>query len=738
MKRLTTSLLLFLGFAISLTAQDLDQKVSYQAVAQPVSRALLDVEKLTHLKIASTPSVDREIVFIDVRDVKAGDLLDRLAIVCSGEWKVEGDKRTLIRKSGIDAKARSRELQMRTEAVRAELKKITIQTTEKPKDLKDQAKKAASAVFGGPQGAMGRAIILLANQVDPRILAAIERHERVVFAANPTRMQKPLGGPTDSILANFVREHNEFVAQMRTAEEGKEKTEDEKKMEEFMARFAPGLNKTPLNGNPSKALLIASRERFSGSIQLELRLFDDKGLTMISGVQSLAIDPSPFDFAALAGGSDPTVPVDPASPAAKKPDTDPDPTPLEFSADSLAISKRFRSMANGPGSDATILSDALLAKLIRPDLIDPLAYGTSDALGTVAKTRKLNIVADLPDSLLNPMRAILGREKSTVGGFLTDLRAGKEASVTLADGWMMIAPAKPEESTRLRLDRVALAKFIGAAQAKEVPSLDDFAEFAAKTEDPLDMPAGEVALMIFAPGALSQGFTERNWDMLKLYGLLGQSQRQALFSGAKLPLAGLIPGQTAIVQRLTFGADAHLIVDHPGSKPKEEQGFMDLIAGSMFRDSKDYRDEPTEIMPNGLPAEGYFDLKVSPDHFVIPQGKKGSLISSMGALGSAELAMISYIREEPAFKMAGEWIPAIEKVRIGDRSELAFTFHLAPAVTVKQTLVDDRIDKNATTTDMEHLPEDFRAKMVKRLEAFKKSPFPFLPGMFGGGAPPPR
>lgn len=381
-------------------------------------------------------------------------------------------------------------------------------------------------------------------------------------------------------------------------------------------------------------------------------------------------------------------------------------------------------------------SPELEFRLVRPDQYDPLSFGPSESLLAVGKAMKLSIVANLPDDMVSFFRLMAGGAEQTVKGYLQELQQGRTAKAEIKDGWLIVRPAKPDEARKERLDRVALAQLIAASRSKGNPSLDDLAAYAQKAESPLEQQIAMTYLTAFAPSAMGQGMGGlTDWNMLRLYGTLSMGQKDTLLDRSAIPLGNLSPAQKQIATNLLFGANARLQVREPGEPPKEEFGFVSMIRRFMPGSSNDYRQEPTEAMPMGLPGKGALRLDLSTEVVGIPVGS--SLPRNVfGVLGADELAMLRYLSEEPAFAQFGAQMPRIEGLRLGRRTAMRFVFTVAPNVTVEHTLNDDRVAKDATTVAIADLTPEMKARIEERLAQLKKNPLPFG-GLIGSRQNPP-
>jgi hypothetical protein len=164
---------------------------------------------------------------------------------------------------------------------------------------------------------------------------------------------------------------------------------------------------------------------------------------------------------------------------------------------------------------------------------------------------------------------------------------------------------------------------------------------------------------------------------------------------------------------------------------------MEMIRAFLPKPSTNYRDEPTEIMPNGLPGDGQIRASRTENVIVTPVGMENEDSMRMfGALGTEEFAMMEYFRSDPQFAQFAAEIPKIEQVRAGQRLEWNFTFVVAPDVGAKGHLQDDKISKDAPIQAVSSLPQSWRDQVARRVAAMKRNPMPFPMGGGGSGPPP--
>lgn len=716
--------------------QDLDKKVTYSTVAVPTGRAVQEIAKLTGVKLDVSPSQNRDILVIHVTDVPLRKLMDQIATATTGEWRQDGDVWRLIRDGAKQSAEERKELQEQTAKVREVIKKLVESHKQKPEIAKGEGEEAeimAEAMAGMGMFGGSKAVVDLLARVDPALIAGMEKDARLVFGTNPTRMQRPLT-IDPAMVTKMVEEHNKAAQAWKEAEANRVVTAEEEQMMKWAERFTPWLRRRdPITTPPAKALFVITRDgSFMGGTSASLRLFDAKGQVILESTQQIPLGEG-FDWMTLA-----EIEMDDPEGVKKEVKQEPadDSPPIKLSPVAEEMATMF-SRFYGPGADEPQVSKELAERLARPDQYDPLSFDVSESLLAVAEHKKLNLVANVPDTKTGGFMSMMisGDKPQTVNGFLKKLQDEKDTTVAMEDGWLVVRPSKPAQSRKERVDRVALARFIAACVGKEVPSLDDLAAYAAVAEPPMVTPLVSPYIANYAASVFQGGFMGMlSWDMLRFYGTMSASQRQVLASGGRLNFGSLSPVQRALVDKMTFGASARLKVDREGAPTEDDDPWFMFAFMQMGSGGTDFRDEPTEVMPNGLPSSGFLEMKALEDHFVVVVGDKGGNVRQYGSLGADELAMLKFFMQDENMQQVAAQMPKFDKFRLGSRTSMEFKFHLAPGIRVEHTLRDDRLGKDAPVVGEGGFPAAFKAQIDKRIQAFKKFPFPM--GM-GQEVPPP-
>lgn len=700
-------------------AADLQAPVTFEHRAAPVGRVLASLSEKAKIKLEALPSVAPDVVLISVKNVPLNDLMQKIASVTSAEWRQDGDVYRLAPAAGIRNREATDEFTARVTAIRGSIAE-RLKPPAPPKEGEEASPFQMEGISLGDTP-----LLKIAQTLDLRALAMMEPNDRVVFSSQPTRMQRPLPGGASTQINAMVAEHNKTAQAVKAA--GGDDTLDDLPDGVEMPQFVKDMmnQRTKPVGEVSKALLIASKMGIGGfgGLNLELVLYDREGKVAFKtntalSERSAAMERAIEQVQNKAQGK--------ATPGGKK-------TPVEFSPETKIVHgtlKKAMGMTSGLS-----LSPEAKALLYRPDLHDPLSFLSSDSLLAVAKKQGRPIVANLPDAMEegNVFSMVAGGDLS-VEDVENDLKSADQIRTVADPTYLLIKPTSPAAAREERLDRPALAALMQAVDTKGIPSLDDVAAYATKAPNPMEGGIGQTYVMMLAPGAFSasmSGFT--NWNALRFYGLLPPEARRSLAQGGRLPFATLTPALSNQVQKMVFGTQANLQFEDGKQKPEAETMASMMRMFGMGAD-RDFRTEPTEVMPNGLPGNGYVSANVASDFFVSPvfQGDEPTM-GPLAVLGVDELAIFKMFREDANLSpMMGSQIPAIDRVKVGERSVWNLQFHVAERTSAKATLNDNRMPKNGATVSVNNLPAPYQRQIADRVAQYKKSPLGAIGGMMGG------
>lgn len=704
---------------------DLQTPVTFTHRAAPIGRVLAQLSERTKIKFEALPAVAGDVVLVSVKDVPLQDLMQKIATVTSAEWRQDGDIYRLAPSAGIRNREAQDEFAARVTAVRTSLAKRIKESTPPPRGAATTApakpgEDDEEEAFDMPMGAFGgggdAALLKLVQNVDLKAIAALRPNDRVVFSTQPTRTQRPLPGNPTALINTLVAEHN---ANVKKAGAGADLDETPQGVE--IPQFVRDMvnQSTKPIGEVTKGLLIASRMGMGGfgGVNLELRLYDREGKVAYKANSMLSSEFSPAVARAVEMAQGKV-----QAPATKK-------TPIELSPETKLIGD---SLGKAMGMTGITLKPELKAIVYHPDVYDPLSFLPTDSLLALAKKQGRPIVANIPDEMDAISSPEMGGSR-TIEDVEDELKSAEQIRAITDPTFLLIKPAKPATAREERLDRAALTALMQVVETKGIPTLDDVAAYAVKAPNPMNGGIGQAYVMVLAPGAFAAsmtGFT--NWDALRFYGLLSPEARRGLSTGSRLPFATLNPAQAAQLQKMAFSTMANLQVETPGQKSEAESMASMMRMFGMGAD-RDFRTEPTEVMPNGLPGDGYVSADVVADFFVTPVLDGDEPTSGpFAVLGVEELAMFRMFKEDKNYSQMMGIFPSIDRVKVGERSVWNFMFHVAPKTAMKAVLNDNRMAKGGKTLGMNELPAAYQKRIAMKLEEVKKSPLGALGGMMGG------
>lgn len=677
--------------------QDTDAKLTLTRVATaPVLVA--EIAHATGQKLVVSPALGMEVLMVSVDGVRAGDVLAKLAIAATAKWEpVEGGYRLVPDNAArsVEASAeRARRVQAIGEGVKTRLAKAP--------DGKDSA-----------MGAMGvsRSIDALVPMLDVNALASLEPGDRIVFATNPTAVQRPLRGNPNPIVADLISKHNE---------EAKKMTGQMDEVPEALSALMAGplgdrfkRMSQPITGAPSKIVVVASKGEmsfFGGddalSIRLEARVYGADGKVMLE--DSGTLDAGLMSrIMAFAGKK-------PATATAEKA------TPIEYSPEAKSLAagsadpETAKEMTMGPFGPKSSVPSALRTYLMAPQRNDPLALVPGEGLAALAKARRKPLVALIPDEAFPS--AFANPAPKTVEEVESGLATGPMRLVPDATFYVVKA-ADPATARQSRLDRSALAALLRAVQDHELPTLDELGAFAAQTPAPAENRLMQAELSFFVPSLVNPMSGLVSWPSLRLYNALSPAQKQGLQAGQQVPFADLAPAGKAALRAMVYGSGGQLMTE--GAEGIADDPVSVGMKMAMGGGASSAAEEPTEVAPDGLPAGGYLQATVAPETIVRPVGKDGAADE---ILGTDELAMFRIMSSSPMAAQMGDDAKLPETGILGARRAWKIRAYVARTVYVAANLRDDSLPKNGSPIRLADLPADVQSQVARRAEQLKKSP----------------
>jgi len=665
----------------------LDKHISYRAVAAAAKTAISGLAQASGLPLAAGGTIQSDILLLRLDDVPIRDAMVRLGHATAATWIVDHGTYYLSRTDADVAKRRAVETTRLVAALRKELaKQANSLATQKPFDaaaakaLVGRVQAAQTAGFRGSdltalaqESPAGRLAARVFVQLDPAALAQAPNRRRTVFSTNPTRMELPLHLNLGDAIEAFVADQGVCANQLATFSE-----QDRFQLELFQNHLLGGeLSKLPA----AKLNVIVSRlDSYMSGIGLEVQLYDSAGAQMAS--------------------SKIVVQIDPDMPADKELMADPNEQKLSISPDDMTIMQVIGSTLGGKSAKVTVLPEAIRARLLRPDLNEPLASFASSLLLGAADTRHLNVVADLPDAyvILGATPGFTGLPTATSIMKLAMALPASIGPVLVDDKWLEVAggQAVPDAIMAHRANREALGQLFSTATGG-VLTIESLARYAfvadAVPDDFLFLLLGPLLF----PG--SDMNASDQWRTYKLIGSLMRRQADAALKPGRIELSSLDSDSIAILENMVF------FQEPTGFITRQSRGAMNST-GSM---------EPCDLLPDGLPRNGYIDVTMTDTETVFSTGPHPE------AVEPNQLAWYEEMQEHPD-KYGGNpgsrAYTTASKFRMGTLRKLQLHVQLADAMSKDLSAKEQHVGSGSPVT-FSDLPKSFRDRYQQAKDSFK-------------------
>ncbi|MEQ1822794.1 MAG: hypothetical protein ABL949_09800 [Fimbriimonadaceae bacterium] len=686
--------------AVLIVAQN---SVSFTHGAAPMKDIVPALSKALGVPLLVSPEEQWKVLYVQTKDVSPNDLLSKVAEASGSIWDVNSEGVRVL-KPNPAVLARKR----------AEAKEFT---TEMINDFLASAIKSKSPKI--------KALAQVIRSIGVQSLASFAKGTRLVYSTHPTRMQRQTPAISNELIQAMVRDHNTEANKPREEPDDMEEVKKSlppemvKMIEAYEAMEKPKPITTPI----AKLNFVFSIQEY---LSTELQAFDANGKMVIQSSDGLYSEGE--DLAELPDMSKPRAKGDPTE--AKEAEPKEDTRAIKLSKESAEFIKGLMDYkARLQKSKPSPTKEALL-KLTESD---PFLKFDTEVYSQVFAAEKRNIIISCPES-----RAF-SQEQLTFGNVLDTLAMDTEQK----GPWLI----RPREDDDISIDTERLCNVLIRLNKKTL-TLDDKAWLASEY-DAFPRGATRATMAIFLFGGNIYG---SNSDLLKLYGMLSPSQKQAA-KAKGVSISSLDSRQKAFVEKMVYGID-----------PSAKAGFMNSNYGAnMFEDifdmdtmfkkemerleaSKSYLAEPTEALPNGLPNDGLVTLSevLEPGYRPVSKGEKATPEDDVLGLGESvsekQLASLLAIKEMPM--MLGEFGATFpkefEKIQ---RKKVELKLTCMPNYGAMEQMYEATEDA-AQPVDLTKMGADFDAtldKMKKSMKSMEKMMM-LGGGMFSGGRknPPPR
>lgn len=725
--------------------------LSFKSNFEPLGKVIERISAETRMPMAAFGDIKAYPIYINVKDVTAKELLDRIATVAGAEWEKKDNSlyltsnqslKTQQQKAGdpdliaaIEATINQPAPKKRSEAeMEAEMKKLD-------KDPQNMGK-IISDVFGQMFQADEGTLDLL-RIIGSKDLSSIVEGRRVVLSSTPTSMQVPMSGKAiNAVLA--------YLKKLAVADKNvKTKKPDQGGFDiSMMFGGGQGLKKPELVNQintiqtvfqiSQRSMLSVEISAYTGdgvgvykrNVQLPI-INPENSKPIVQGETSIEKGGIARDYArALEEGKK----IDPFM-------------SILTSAQSggMGAMSMFLSPDGPTGmsdAPAKAISAEIRALMGDPSKNEPLAYLLGPLLDHQAKAGK-NIIAMPSDDVISTLCTQLTKEDATIEGVLDAVDRTITERITHDGTWTILQASSPLEFRSAFCKRDALTALVKAGSAKGYVNLDDCSRFAtaqdsARGSEILGLP---IVTSVFRTSDLGSAtaLTSIGFDSLKLYATLTDYQRQSLSSKKPVPLAALTPAQTTIISRMVFngslppfkageGMSAEIMsgLDESGDNMGGMMSIGLAMAGPMMAafgmGDVTMDSERTVLLPDGIPVVGSITLKSMPTEglMAIDSATGNKMITVPEMLGMMNSDMFGQIPGMRNMKRS------FDQYKLAKQTSYMLFFQFGKRASYFTSLYDVWVDDSKTYSKAQ-LPD----KIKERMDAMNKVSAP------GVDVPPP-
>ncbi len=658
-----------------------ERRLTLDVRAAPIKSVVARLSKASNVPLDTASVVNGEVVLLHLIDCPLSEVESRLATAIHGTWKKSGDTAILTRTPAQQREIELVERRHRTDQIRAEFAKAT--ELQKPKldpvqakkvvdqlvKLRDKSKDYAFSPFSelaGPQNMVParRALIRLVSQMDPNGFNMLSPGDRVVYSNKPTAMQQALPFSVDQLLSDFNDENSIWFDSIATVQ-----------VVQTSRMTGDPLDQSQLSqGIADRVVLAAIRTNSSSSVQFQIFFVSGATVVAQSGLwlgNDFIRNSSKFMSGASQAGE-----------------------AMHLSRQSLDMLEATRGFQRNVSQKDIQPNLAGLELLTHPDKVDPLSLVATDGFLSAAVTKKLNLVAVLPDELVVLNFIPLGKDP-TVQDFLNKAIGFGELKVAVQEGWMVVTPERPYTSGVNRIDRTALGTYLRSLVTNGRATLDAQADYALHSP-PTNFDTYAMAMgMLLDPDSTQN--VDRDWITLKLWGSLTKPQRQILTAGQKLYFNTLTPVQLDFVRREAYGR------------------MMKSRVARLQGSQNDWllNNDPTQCLPNGLPANGYLSAKSTATNVILASSSQRDVRISYARIHDPASMGSTLAYQESS---TSSFKPMFDRFQLIERRTYDITYQYSPNVADQAAIHDVVVPKGSHPVSLADLPEEVRRRIAASKE----------------------
>ena len=608
--------LLLSGFVC--TTQAPPATVTFSEPAAPLKRLMPQLARALSQPLRVSKAIENEVLCVAVKDVAPSDLMKHIAQAVAATWITKSDGIYLSPNGNARAALEERGLEARIPAVAKAIGCLSPEALAKEaagrkrfeetigKQVEEQLQGAdlelMQAFRAGDESDQSPDPIFyqLLGALGARTLASVPFGSRVVFSSNPTQRQLPLKGDLADWVAKCVRRYN--------ASATKEPSNPGELLE---GRWDSGWGRSP-HGAIEKPV---------AKLDLVFAGWTSSPADLVSNCQFVLYDADGKQLATEGAmdGNRFGVTLDTFEASRNFESAAPTEPPIRLPTEI----ERFMAVLTNDKQDVARPTSARVQsevqeRLTKPDVVDPLAY-PAELIVAAAHVRHLQLVASLPDASFEWCTSFSGEQMSPKD-VLDQLAGDSYLATEVKDGWLTVSPI---EYGAEPVDRAQLAKIATKFNGLTDLTLDDLIGLARiGFGEPFGSALVTPWLSAVCP-MLQSLDSDEDWKLIRLYGDLDPLDRQKLEHGGQVKLASLGQEAQALADDIVFSRDGWgMWVSGIGTLAVDSE---DVAAWSSEELKEydgeapdDFRADPTELIPRGLPNEAFLRLTTSEEQVLRP------------------------------------------------------------------------------------------------------------------------
>ncbi len=728
--------LLFSTLAISSVAfaDELDTKVTFKSVAQPLKSVIATVSKDSGVQLTVPGFLGSEPVIVKVDNVTLREFMANVAECLGGEWQRSGTSYQLAYTSRHETAEWARtQLAMLPKIIAEQVriaKELGVMGPYNREQARIQAERESQnqnrigELHNANELAAPASILQVTTpglyclqkivaSLDPKVLVQLPSDTRTVFSTNPTAMQRSLPGPASLALNEYARLHAIYLAERAALPQPK-------RAENEIVMFGQSANK-PMNSPLGKALLIVFRNG-SNSISFSLMIADQKGNIVSQSNLFMNLRETSSSSVPSTGTETPIA----FSDSAKQHSTLIQYAPANSNSDifvlSLGGSRRTRQSVGvaialdgtAPSAAPTakpVVTPEWRAKLLSPDKFDPLSFAVSEALLGAADEQKSNLIAIVPDYAATRLASRVHQTLSPTQLFQI-VSSTLDSEVMSKDGWTVVRPLDPIQTRLTRPSRIATSNLIQTIAKEGRLGLDTLAYYL-QSQNAKYVSGGFVdrycGLIVSESRSRFLKGAQQDFELTKLWGSLDPLRRRQLMDGGKLELRLLGPNQRTLIHSLVFDSQGGPNIEAPESGGNVNRTVRAFSSGEGFSfggGSEFLSEERTEYLSGGIPATGFVELEMDDEDAVMANSPTSEESKLFTARELGIYRSVSANTNLPGNSRGG--FTAYEGFKMGKRVTYSITVQLTERASLNGNLMDAIMPPGNSYVPYEQLPADFR------------------------------